>query len=44
MIGDSKPEMGVYLDVEDTAYYLRHGLDVYTDEGRRRLTDLVKLC
>ncbi len=43
MIGDSKPEMGVYLDVEDTAYYLRHGLDVYTDEGRRRLTDLVKI-
>lgn len=43
MIGDSKPEMGVYLDVEDTTYYLKHGLNVYTDEGRRRLTDLVKI-
>lgn len=43
MIGDSKPQMGVYLDVEDTAYYIKHGLNVYTDEGRRRLTDLVKI-
>lgn len=43
MIGDSKPEMGVYLDVEDTAYYARHGIDVYSDSGRRTVTDLVKI-
>jgi len=42
MIGDSKPEMGVYLDVEDTEYYKRHNIDVYTDSGKRTLTDLVK--
>lgn len=43
MIGDSKPAMGVYLDVEDTAYYARHGIDVYSENGRRTVTNLVKI-
>lgn len=43
MLNGRKPVLGVYLDVEDTNYYAQNGLDVYTESGRRRLTDYTKI-
>lgn len=31
MLNGRNPSMGVYLDIEDTEYYLRHDLDPYTN-------------
>ena len=49
MIKGRNPMLGVYLDVENvtydngSGYYQNHGLDPYSEDGRRRLTDYTKI-
>lgn len=49
MLQGRKPILGVYLDVENQSYddgsnyYQKHGLDPYSEDGRRRLTDYTKI-
>ncbi len=49
MIENRNPMLGVYLDVENqtysdgSGYYQNHGLDPYSADGRRRLTNYTKI-
>ena len=43
MLNGRKPPMGVYIDVEASSYYEQNGLEYMSDEGRRRITDYVKI-
>ena len=49
MLQGRKPILGVYLDVENQSYddgsnyYQKNGLDPYSEDGRRRLTDYTKI-
>lgn len=44
MLNGHNPQLGVYLDMESTDYYSKYGeFDVFSTEGRRRITDYAKI-
>lgn len=43
MLEGRNPSMGVYLDIEDTAYYQKYGLDPYSTEGKARIMKYISI-
>lgn len=43
MLQGRNPKMGVYIDIEATDYYIRHGLDPYSEDGRARIVTYAKI-
>lgn len=42
MLDGRNPSMGVYIDIEDSKTYAEAGIDIYSTEGRRVITDITK--
>lgn len=42
VLGNYKPKLGVYIDIEDTAVYEKAFGDIYKASARRKITDLTK--
>lgn len=43
LLGGRNPRMGVYIDIESTKRYEDADIDVYSEDGRRLVTDLTKI-
>jgi GH25 family lysozyme M1 (1,4-beta-N-acetylmuramidase) len=44
LLDGHNPQLGVYIDIEDTSYYEKYGeFDVYSEEGRQRVTTYAKI-
>ena len=42
ILGNYKPKLGVYIDIEDTAVYEKAFGNIYKDPARRKITNLTK--
>jgi GH25 family lysozyme M1 (1,4-beta-N-acetylmuramidase) len=43
LLGGRNPRMGVYIDIESSQRYEDADIDIYSDDGRRLVTDLTKI-